>query len=141
MRLEPLVIIYLFLQIFVFAHSILRKCNLYEDTEGRWIHTTSFTNAEDYVNVRLPYPRMMYLVSRSGYISISISLQHFHGLHGSEGPGEAMLFDQLWIPNGCSYHRFTNHSLHKCMYHQLQQSTDNKTAPIKVIFLGMLQLL
>jgi hypothetical protein len=44
-------------------------------------------------------------------------LRHFYG----GGPKEAMKFTNIWIPYNCSYHRFTNATVDKCVTYQLRR--------------------
>jgi hypothetical protein len=68
------------------AHGFMALCDPNEDTFGNWVSITNLTMSE------------------------KVKLQR-HFLFG--GPGEALEFTKLWIPQECSYHRFTNQtSLH-----------------------------
>lgn len=48
--------------------------------------------------------------------------------YGGDGPGYALLYDKIWIPHGCAYHRFTNATLHQCAAYQLAKRRDQKNA-------------
>jgi hypothetical protein len=65
--------------------KILPLCDLYGDTFGSWIRTEQINTAELKETVESHF-------SLGGY-------------------AEAMQFSQIWIPQDCSYHRFTNVSI------------------------------
>lgn len=63
-----------------------------------------------------------------------------HFLHPN-GPGEALQFDDLWLPKHCSYLRFTNASLERCVDHEIskgaQSTMSGKTDKrVHLVFLG-----
>ncbi len=64
--------------------NILPACTLGEDSKGIWVNVTETTDR-----------RRKEL------------FKHFL----FNGPGEATFFQQLWVPQDCSYHRFTRESL------------------------------
>lgn len=50
------------------------------------------------------------------------------------GPAAALNFSQLWIPDNCSVHRFTNDSVHMLVNFMFEKNIT--TPPFRVIFLG-----
>jgi hypothetical protein len=71
----------------------LPKCKLYEDTHGSWEAVPTTEEARKEFDAR-------------------------HFFHG--GGGYAYWFDKIWVPSTCSYHRFTNETLYKCIDYQLE---------------------
>jgi len=96
------------------------KCDLYSDKRGSWVTTPDHSPNKS--NIR--------------YLEVE---EHFIG---DSGPGEALYFDQLWIPHNCSYHRFTNHTLHKCVKYLLKEKEEFGSIEhvekqrIRIMFLG-----
>ena len=58
----------------------------------------------------------MHLVYRNHTIRHDM-LRHFYG----GGPKEAIKFTNIWIPYNCSYHRFTNVTVDKCVTYLLRR--------------------
>jgi hypothetical protein len=85
----------------------LPPCKKYMDTYGSWLNIT--TTNKDSVMV------------------------HSHFYHG--GAGEALNFSAVWLPNDCSYHRFTNETIFSAVEYYLTHTnaTENK---IRIQFLG-----
>jgi hypothetical protein len=50
------------------------------------------------------------------------------------GPGEALNFSRIWIPDDCSIHRFTNHSIHRLVTYMMERN--RTTTPFRTIFMG-----
>ena len=62
----------------------------------------------------------MHLIYRNHTIRYDM-LRHFYG----GGPKEAMKFTNIWIPYNCSYHRFTNVTVDKCITYLLRSINNN----------------
>lgn len=86
----------------VVSLKVLNLCDRYADTYGRWIDN-SFANRD----------KQHGLVNSSTFRLIE---NHFS--NGS--PGEAILFSQIWLPQNCSYHRFTNLTLYQSVIKQIE---------------------
>jgi hypothetical protein len=71
----------------VFSHK--PPCAKYADTVGEW------------KNISL---------LRKNPLEMAEVESHFFG----GGPGTALDYSKIWVPKGCSYHRFTQHTLRKC---------------------------
>lgn len=89
--------------------GVLPLCGVGEDTYGRWVRT------EDY--------------HKSTQIQKEVADRFILG-----GPGEALNFTKIWIPNNCSTHRFTNHTLHKVVDRMIR--THRIAPPFRLIVLG-----
>lgn len=54
--------------------------------------------------------------------------------------GNAMGFTNVWMPNNCSYRRFTNHTIHKSVHHtlrhRLEQNRSLTDDRVEIIFIG-----
>lgn len=83
----------------------LPPCGLYEDTYGRWENSSS------------PHAKSF--------------RAHYYG----GGYNESLMFSEVWLPNNCSYHRFTNTSLHQCAKYFIEKRNIT-TNTFKVIFIG-----
>ena len=92
--------------------SHFHACEKYGDTYGEWRDSAAIQNNTE---------------------TFSLFEKHFFG----GGSGEALQFTQVWVPNNCSYHRFTNATIHKCvdyiMKNKLGSLTEDK---VRIIFLG-----
>ena len=130
-----LVLCLLLLQQHSFAHEHeheherlkLRPCRLYEDTFGKWVNVTLVKNT----------------LSSSSSSSSSISdssgnstdyynyKQHFYG----GGMGASLGFSDVWIPTSCSYHRFTNQTLHECAAYNIKKH-NTTNGKFHIMFLG-----
>lgn len=64
--------------------------------------------------------KKMHLIYRNHTIKYDM-LRHFYG----GGPKEAMKFTNIWIPYNCSYHRFTNVTVDKCITYLLRSINNN----------------
>ena len=78
-------------------------CKLYGDTAGKWVHTKN------------------------------ISLEEVKLSFVDNEPGEALLFDRVWIPNDCSYLRFTNESIYKAVEYTRQLYN---LSTLNIVFMG-----
>lgn len=59
--------------------------------------------------------------------------KHFFG----GGPGEALDFTQIWVPNNCSYHRFTNATIHKCVDYIMKNNMGSLPEhKVRIVFIG-----
>jgi len=101
------------------VNAHLPKCKLYEDTVGSW--------------------KKISAVNTSAMALREFETAHF--FHG--GAGHALEFDSIWVPNGCSYHRFTNETIKKCLdYDYAKRQADPKLAketkakPFEIVFMG-----
>jgi len=78
-------------------------CKIYGDTIGKWV----------YIN--------------------STSLEEIKKSYIDYNPGEALLFDRIWIPLDCSYLRFTNDTIYKAVeYTRLKRNLNI----YNIIFMG-----
>lgn len=54
--------------------------------------------------------------------------------------GNSLEFSNIWIPNNCSYRRFTNHTIHSSVDHTLksrvEKSRDLSDGRVEIIFIG-----
>jgi hypothetical protein len=98
-----------------FTYQSLPPCGLYKDTYGSWKSTKG--------------------IDKNPMAKKEIEQHFYHG-----GPGESTKFSNVWLPTGCSYHRFTKETLHKCSEHLINDSilnnkelTENRT---EIVFLG-----
>lgn len=115
-------------------------CEKYKDGYGVWRS----------VHVALPPFKDMPLANLS-----EVERHFFRG-----GPGLALNFSQIWLPTNCSYHRYTNETIYKCVEHilslqkaansthahQLHNSNKNSTTqelhpdkdlqPFRIVFFG-----
>ncbi len=104
--------------------SKLPKCKLYEDTFGTW--------------------KSVREVTKSAMSLREFEQAHFFGVDGlGNGAGHALEFDKIWVPNNCSYHRFTNETINKCLLYDLNVRSMNgnlsqeaKTKPFEIVFMG-----
>jgi len=97
----------------------LPKCKLYEDTIGSW--------------------KKVKEVNTSAMALRKFETAHFY--HG--GAGHALEFDSIWIPKGCSYHRFTSETVKKCIAYddvkrqaETKLSAEVKAKPFEIVFMG-----
>lgn len=81
-------------------------CLKYDDTFGEWINSSTVNKTS---------------ASKLEYES------HFYG----GGSGEALQFTQVWVPSKCSYHRFTNHSLNKCIDYTMKNNFNISNQQVK----------
>lgn len=119
--LAPFILLEILVMIGLYVSFKFPECDLYADNKGSWITTPDHSPNKSDIR----------------YLEL---VEHFIG---DSGPGEALFFDQLWIPHSCSYHRFTNHSLHKCIKYLLKEKLETgsmeshlEQKEIKIVFLG-----
>lgn len=55
-------------------------------------------------------------------------------VHG--GPGEALNFTQVWLPYGCSYHRWNNHTFQTCAKHVQLKRNESSHERLRIAFIG-----
>ena len=87
----------------------LPLCEHGKDTYGKWVRmedVKTIPNHEEYIN------------------------SHFLG----GGPGEAANFSQIWIPDNCAVHRFTQNSTEAMVLATLKKMKQD--TPLRIIFLG-----
>lgn len=89
----------------------LPLCEIGKDSFGRWVKLSEVTHNT----------------------SFQSDLKD-HYLWG--GPGEATKFSQVWIPNDCAVHRFTNESIHAVLSHLQSKPTNASSTPLNIFFLG-----
>ena len=68
---------------------------------------------------------------RQNSVEMADAMTHFFG--GS--PGEALDFDEIWLPDNCSYHRFNTESAHRYAKQMITKKnlTDNR---LHIVFVG-----
>jgi hypothetical protein len=88
------------------SKTVYPPCPLYGDTVGKWIRTNQINTTEERVEIN----------------------RHFF----LQEPGSALLFSEVWIPNNCSYHRFTNETVFQ-MVHQFTRKAERKQLHIGFI--------
>jgi hypothetical protein len=88
------------------SKTVYPPCPLYADTVGKWIRTSQINSTEERVEIN----------------------RHF----SLQEPGNALIFSEVWIPNDCSYHRFTNETVFR-MVRQVMRKTRRKQVHIGFI--------
>jgi hypothetical protein len=87
----------------------LPLCGENGDTFGSWLPTARYENS-------------------------TVLQKHVHDRFAFGGPGSAVNFTHMWIPDECAYHRFTNSSLINVIKHI--QKMKSSTEPVRVIVIG-----
>jgi hypothetical protein len=77
------------------SKNIYPPCPLYGDTFGKWIRTNEIKP------------------------SFGLELSRHFSLRE---PGEAFAFNEIWIPQNCSYHRFTNETIFQMVHQKLRKN-------------------
>ena len=84
-------------------NNILPKCSKHGDTYGEWISTTDLFNSAK---------------------SHSINQTLLHKIESYFYPpninNSVYYYSNIWLPNNCSYHRFTSETIHQCINYQLK---------------------
>lgn len=89
----------------------LPLCGRTEINNGRWV------NSSAPYNVTWSYHQF---------------LDYF--VHG--GPGEGLNFTQVWLPHGCSYHRWNNHTFQSCAKHVQLKRNESSHEQLRIAFIG-----
>ena len=101
----------------------LRQCEKTKDTFGQWISSALVNQSiTELGNIRSHF--IEYNNSNDKIIS-------------TKGINTALHYSQIWIPNNCSYHRFTNESIHKSV--DILLKNNNKISNrnfFHIIFMG-----
>jgi hypothetical protein len=107
-----LIILFLFIiNISILTAYSLPICDKGKDTYGYWLNITQYNNK-----------------SYDQYFALN-------------EPGDALKFSQIWIPNNCSYVRFTNESIYKSVQYYIDKSNELsnnmiKRDSIRLVFIG-----
>jgi hypothetical protein len=88
--------------------NTLPPCPLYGDTVGRWVNMKDIDTPEKRREVN----------------------QHFI----LQEPKDALSFTHVWLPEACSYHRFTNESAYRMALHLLK---DHRRYPTKMLDIAL----
>lgn len=106
----------------------LPLCGIGEDSHGRWFRVTHINN------------NSVVLSNENSRNATADWRFEAHFLEPN-GPGEALSFDDLWLPSRCSYMRFTNRTIEQCVLHEISKGAHSflsgVDAPrVHLVFLG-----
>jgi hypothetical protein len=106
----------------------LPLCGVGEDTHGHWFRLKHHKNNTET------------LFSESTFKEVADVNVDSHFLEPN-GHGEAVQFDDLWLPARCSYLRFTNRTIEQCVGHEIQKGAHSilsgaDVPRVHLVFLG-----
>ena len=104
----------------------LRPCQLYEDIIGNWVNSSLIKRAiiahsgkllsqseKEASAIKLYGTSSNSTLGPRGDLQpLDVYKSHFYG--GGLGEKQALEFSEVWLPDSCSYHRFTNRTFHEC---------------------------
>ena len=103
-----IITVIIILDIFKIAANRKPHCRIYGDTRGKWLVTKDILNS-------------------------SSLLEEVKSSFVDNDPGEALLFDRVWIPDNCSYLRFSNDTIYKAVeYTRLKHNLST----VNIVFMG-----
>ena len=115
--------------------NTLPLCAMYNDTYGSWI-----PNPLTYTIDKEGIDEWGMIGGSNSINSTNVDVLKDLKTHfvGNEGPGDALKFpfNQVWKPEGCAMHRFTNQSAHHCLHHQLKKDYHLNNKTLHVLFIG-----
>ncbi len=103
------------------SDDIYPLCDHYQDKEGIWMRTKDNNNKNN--------NRMILSQEEEEEMNKHFFLQP---------PGEALEFNQTWLPTSCSYHRFTNTSFYQMIDNLLTHPKYHHLFPNKQVHIALL---
>eukprot|EP01036_Dinobryon_divergens_P029035 gene29035-38081_t len=118
----------------------LQLCERGKDNHGRWVSSKDVDVDELAKHILVDTIKHGYSFERKQWISATLntseSREAYHPLV------TALHYSQVWIPENCSYHRFSNASLYRSVQvlqeimHSAGKSSAQQAKPVQIVFMG-----